>query len=54
VFDRVYKIEIQSAMMVFSTQFCELLPLSPSLWFKYAVFTYIVCKRGGYGILSLR
>jgi hypothetical protein len=31
VFIRVYRLEIQSVMLVFSTQLCELLPLSPSL-----------------------
>ncbi len=33
VFNRVYRLEIQSVMLVFSTQLCELLPLLPSLWF---------------------
>jgi hypothetical protein len=33
VFIRVYRLEIQSIMLVFSTQLCELLPLYPSLWF---------------------
>jgi hypothetical protein len=33
VFIRVYRLEIQSVMLVFSTQLCELLPLYPSLWF---------------------
>ncbi len=60
VFIRVYRLEIQSVMLVFSTQFCELLPLSPSLWFNstslpsslcekiYCVNIYcIVCKGGG-------
>jgi hypothetical protein len=32
VFIGVYRLEIQSVMMVFSTQLSELLPLSPSLW----------------------
>jgi hypothetical protein len=27
---------IQSVMLVFSTQHCELLPLYPSLWFNFA------------------
>ena len=32
VFIRVYRLEIQSVMLVFSTEFCELLPLpQPSL-----------------------
>ncbi len=33
VFIGVYRLEIQSVMLVFSTQLCELLPLQPSLWF---------------------
>jgi hypothetical protein len=33
VFIRVYGLEIQSVVLVFSTQICELLPLSPSIWF---------------------
>jgi hypothetical protein len=31
VFIRFYTLEVQSVMLVFSTQLCELLPLSPSL-----------------------
>jgi hypothetical protein len=34
VFDRVYRLEIQSVRLVFSTQLCELLSLYPSLWFN--------------------
>jgi len=46
-------------MLVFSTQLCELLPLSPSLWLispplslcecvnKYTVYMDEVCKGGG-------
>jgi hypothetical protein len=38
-------------MLVFLTQLCELLPMSPSLWFKYTeyytLYTYAVCKGGG-------
>ena len=30
----VYRLEIQSVMLVFSTHLYELLPLSPSLWFN--------------------
>jgi hypothetical protein len=30
----VYRLDIQSVMMVFSTQHCDLLQLSPSLWFN--------------------
>ncbi len=57
VFIRVYKLEIQSVMLVFSTQLCELLPLLPTLWFnspplpfvnKNTIYTYTVC-RGGMG-----
>ncbi len=29
VFNKVYRLEIQSVMLVFSTQVCELLPLYP-------------------------
>ncbi len=68
VFNKVYRLEIQSVMLVFSTQVCELLPLFPSHWFtssphpppppgvnKYSVYTYSVCKGGGgYGVLGLR
>jgi hypothetical protein len=35
VFNRVYRLEILSVMLVFSTQLCELLPLLPSLWFTF-------------------
>jgi hypothetical protein len=34
VFNRVYRLEIQSVMMVFSNQLCELLPFQPFLWFN--------------------
>jgi hypothetical protein len=48
-------------MLVFTTQLCEILPFSPSLWFhptppplpcvnKYNLYTYTVCK----GVLGLR
>ncbi len=60
VFIKVYRLEIQSVMLVFLT-------LSPSLWFnsppplpcvkKYSTaYTYTVCNggAGGYGILGLR
>jgi hypothetical protein len=33
VFNRVYRLEIQSVMLVFSTQLCELFLLQTSLWF---------------------
>ncbi len=53
-----YRLEIQSVMLVFSTQLCKLLPLSFSLWFnsppplppcviKYTLYTDTVCKGGG-------
>jgi hypothetical protein len=38
VFIRVYRLEIQSVMFVFSTQLCELLPLYPSLCFNSSLF----------------
>ncbi len=49
-------------MMVFTTQLCELLPLSSSLWFNSPPFpvwnsilyTHILCVRGGYEVLGLR
>ncbi len=34
VFNRVYRLEIQSVMLAFATQLCELLPLKPSFWFN--------------------
>ncbi len=36
---RVYRLEIQSVMLLFSTQLCDLLPLQPSLWFPSLVPT---------------
>jgi hypothetical protein len=52
----LYRLEIQSAILVFSTQLCELLPLLLSLWFnsspplscvnKYTVYTYTVRHPG--------
>ena len=59
VFIRVYRLEIQSVMLVFSTQLCELLPLLPSLWFncppfpvsKYSIYRQCVAGRG-WGLLS--
>ncbi len=55
VFIRVYRLEIQTVMLVFSTQLCELLVLLPSLWFNSPPFpvwisilyTRIQCVRGG-------
>ncbi len=34
VFFRVYRLKIKSVMVVFSTQLCDFLPLSLSLWFN--------------------
>ncbi len=62
MFIRVYRLERQSVMLVFSTQLCELLPLSPFLVQlppplpcvnKHTVYTYTLCG-GGYGVLGLR
>jgi hypothetical protein len=56
VFIRFYRLQIQSVLLIFSTQLCELLPLSGSTLpptplpcvSKYTVFTYTVqCVRGG-------
>ncbi len=57
VFNRVYRLEIQSVMLIFWTGF---LPLLPSLWLslplppsplpyanKYTGYTYTQCARGG-------
>jgi hypothetical protein len=51
VFIRVYRLEIQSVMLVFSTHLCELLTLASSPWFNslppppcvnnYTVFTMV-------------
>ncbi len=50
-FYQSYRLEIQTAMLEFSTQLCELLPMKPSLWFnspplpcvnKHTVYTYTV------------
>jgi hypothetical protein len=57
VINRVYRLEIQSVMLVFSTQLCELLPLLPSLWFTFptpppfpkSVFSDSVWLGGGGG-----
>ncbi len=32
ILTQLYTLDIQSVMLVFWTQFCELLPLYPSLW----------------------
>ncbi len=57
VFIRVYRLEKQSVMFVFSTQLCKLLPLSPSLWLSFPLppfpvwisilYTRIHSVRGG-------
>jgi hypothetical protein len=44
VFIRVYRLEIQSVMLVFSSQLCELLPFYPSLWFNSPPFPLSVCE----------
>ncbi len=58
VFIRVYRLEIHSVMLVFSTQFCELLALSHSLWLnspplpcvsKY-IYVGMQCVTKGRGI----
>ena len=49
VFIKVYGLEIQSVMLVFSTQLCELLPLSPYLWFNSSPLPPSLC-----GILYTR
>ncbi len=62
---RVYRLEIQSVMLVFRPSFVNcclltfcLIQLSPppSLPYvnKYTVYTYSVCSGGGYGVLGLR
>jgi hypothetical protein len=65
VYIRVYRLEIQSVLLVFSTQLCELLLLfillsgstlhtsHLSCVNKYTVYTYTVCN-GGYGVLGLK
>jgi hypothetical protein len=56
VFKKVYRLEIQSVMLVFSTQLCELLVYCPSnlLWFtsplptqshKYRIYRQCVARR---------
>jgi hypothetical protein len=60
VFNKVYRLEIQSVMLVFSTQVCELLPLEPSLLSdsppplpKVKIqYKQTVCGWGGGGLLS--
>ncbi len=60
VFDRVYRVEIQSVLLVFSAAFLNFCPsnllsgkLPPlSCVNKYTVYTYTVCKMGGYGVIE--
>jgi len=61
VFIRVYRLEIQSVTLVFSSQLCELLPFSMvqlsslppfRVWINILYTRVTVCK--GYGVLSLR
>jgi hypothetical protein len=57
VFIRVYRLEIQSVMLVFSTQFCKLLPSDvlsdltppppPFSVSKYNMYRQCVAGRGG-------
>ncbi len=66
VFNRVYRLEILSVMLVFSTSFVNYcpsnllsgwLPLPPSplpCVNKYTVYAYSVCKRGKYGVIGER
>jgi hypothetical protein len=60
VFIRVYRMEVEPVMLLFSTQLCELLSVStlPSPFFpcvnKYTTYTYTVFRGGGgYEILDL-
>jgi hypothetical protein len=63
VFIRVYRLEIQKVMLLFSTQFWSCCP-SNLLWFSspppslrekvYCKYTRIQCVRGGYEVLGLR
>ncbi len=55
VFIRVYRLEIQSVMFVFSTQLCELWPPTPFPVWISILYTRIQCVRGGrYGVLGFR
>jgi hypothetical protein len=60
-FIRVHRLEMQSVMLVFSTQLCKLLPLYPSLWFtsppsqcQSTVYTLktVCCREGMEGVES--
>ncbi len=63
LFYRVYQLEIQSVMLVFSTGFVNFCPsnllsgqLSPPTPLpsvnKYTVYTYTLCKGGEYGVIG--
>jgi hypothetical protein len=66
VFNKVYRLEKQSVMLIFSTQLCELLPFLPYLFktslppppylceYVYCAVYTTVCKWGKYGVLGLR
>ncbi len=63
MFIKVYRLERRSVMLVFSTQLCELLPLSPFLFqppppTTFPVWISILNKHilyvGVYGVLGLR
>ncbi len=53
---RVHRLEVQSAMLLFSTQLDELLPLSPSLWFNFPPFPLPCVNKytGGRGFWGSR
>ncbi len=60
VFNRVYRLEIQSVMLVFSIQLRELLPLQPFHWFTSpplpkvkALYIKTVCGWEGVGGVEL-
>jgi hypothetical protein len=54
IFIRVYGLKIQSVMLVFSTQRCELLPLQPSLWFNTPTPTpTFQCQSTIYSIIHI-
>jgi hypothetical protein len=60
VFSKVYRLEIQSVILTFSTQLCELLSLSSSLWLTSppplppSLCVHVYSVYGGYEILGLR